>query len=472
MQKKIKHFKGTVRSARSKQLGKEKTRLPERGQVELRQWVQSLLSPCQLGGIMRQHGGRQHTKQKAQTYDLIMALIHHMLQPLGALEDAVEAWTGKAITGAAVSKRRQRLPWKIFERIVAIALRPLADVKRHPAAFYQGLRLVGVDGTLLALSNTPSVLKRMRKVMTRRFHAAFAHLHSCLLVELGMHNPLGLVLGRKSESELSLAARLFAAIPPHSLVLADRLFGNGRFLAALLESLLKHHSDFLVRVKSTAQVRRVKKLGDGSWLVELRGRDEEGRRVDFLAREIYGVVKAPGRRRAHVRLWTSLLEWQKYPSLELLTLYGRRWEQELCFKELKVDLRRGPLLLSQTPETAMQEAAAMVIAHSLLARMRMEAGHLADTEPLRISYAQTLYHVRCLWGVLDMAGAAITPQLETLLTESMLASLARRVTPKRRNRSCPRGLRQPVSSWPRVLRNYSFRGKTRYAVTRKHNSKG
>jgi hypothetical protein len=39
-----------------------------------------------------------------------------------------------------------------------------------------------------------------------------------------------------------------------------------------------------------------------------------------------------------------LLEWRRYPAGELLALYARRWEQELFYKELKVDMRSTPCL--------------------------------------------------------------------------------------------------------------------------------
>jgi len=41
-------------------------------------------------------------------------------------------------------------------------------------------------------------------------------------------------------------------------------------------------------------------------------------------------------------------------------LYGRRWEQEIFYKELKVDMRSTPCLRSHTPLTAAQEIAALI----------------------------------------------------------------------------------------------------------------
>ena len=39
----------------------------------------------------------------------------------------------------------------------------------------------------------------------------------------------------------------------------------------------------------------------------------------------------------------------------MLKVYGKRWEQEGFYQELKVDLRSAELVQSHTPETAAQE---------------------------------------------------------------------------------------------------------------------
>ena len=88
---------------------------------------------------------------------LLWSLVYHVLMPSGSLPTHVEKLTGQEITGSALSQRRQRLPWQLFETILAVALRPRAEPNQHPHAFYRGLRLVALDGTSFALSNTPKI---------------------------------------------------------------------------------------------------------------------------------------------------------------------------------------------------------------------------------------------------------------------------------------------------------------------------
>ena len=123
----------------------------------------------------------------------------------------------------------------------------------------------------------------------------------------------------------------------------------------------------------------MQRLGDGSTLVEVTPSREEARvleRKTILVREIRGRVCRPGGAWSEVRLWTSLLDEKAHSGLESLGLYARRWEQELAYHELKVDLRASgdSALASHTPDTAAQEIAALLVALAMVARARSASG--------------------------------------------------------------------------------------------------
>jgi hypothetical protein len=87
---------------------------------------------------------------------------------------------------------------------------------------------------------------------------------------------------------------------------------------------------------------------DGSASVEISS-DQKTR----LMREIFGRgQRGSGGAFTMVRLWTTLLDWRRHAAAELLGLYARCWEQELFYRELKVDMRSTPRLQSHTPLTA------------------------------------------------------------------------------------------------------------------------
>jgi hypothetical protein len=182
-------------------------------------------------------------------------------------------------------------------------------------------------------------------------------------------------------------------------------------------------------------------------------------------REILGKVQRAGRGAATtVRLWTSLLDWSQHPASELLALYARRWEQEIFYKELKVDARSTPCLQSHTPLTAMQEIAALILAYAVLVRYRVEAASVGQVGVLRISFLKTLQVVQGLWQFLEVTSDMLTPAQMSLVVRRSLKRIADMAIPKRRARSCPRKLRQPVSSWPRLRKNTYGKGAVDYSV--------
>jgi len=423
-----------------------------------------------LNAVHRRYARRRRPAQLSFA-QLLLALVYHALMGQGRLQDAVADLWRLCLSASALSQRRQTLPWEIFRDLLAECLQPLARARQHPQAFYKGWRLLGLDGTCFGVHNVPRLVRALGKAASRRFKAAFAQVRTVVIVELGMHNPIAARIGRNGESELELAWELIKQLPARCLLLADRLYGTPLFIAELLGQCLAVKAQFLVRIRKNLKTRVLEVLADGSVLVELIVRDEHGKKFRFLVREIRGRVVGRGSKRTSLRLWTSLLDAKQYPALELLALYGQRWEVEITVKELKVELRGSDRLASYTPETAAQEIAALLLAQSVLAQARCAASGQGEVEVLRISFRETVRLVRVLWTWLVMGEGVFTRRQTRAAIRRMIKRLSGQVTPERRARTCPRGLRQPVSSWPRVIRRRELHGQFRYEVIPHHASK-
>jgi len=410
-----------------------------------------------ISTLLRRSGIRRRCPPVVRADELIQSLVFHVVAKAGTLAQHVKQLTGKTITDGALSQRRALLPAAVFEELMSATLKPKADPTRHPGAFYHGLRLCGVDGTLFSVTNTPQVKKQMRKARSRRGRAAFPKVGVAVLVELGLHNPLAAALGAKGESEMVLAKQVLAAQPEKSLVINDRYYGVPELLVSLPAQGERH---FLVRVKRNLKRRLRQVLPDGSALVEI-GSGQKQR----LVREVLGrVQRGGGGAFTTVRLWTSLLDWRAHPAGELLALSARRWEQEVFYKELKVDMRSTPCLQSHTPLTAIQEIAALILAYAVLVDYRIQAARAGEVGVLRISFLKTLYLVQGLWQFLEVSADLLRPDQVRLVVRRCLKQIADMAIPKRRARSCPRALRQPVSSWPRLRKNTSRQGPIEYSV--------
>ena len=384
-----------------------------------------------------------------------MGLVFHFLRRGGTFSSHMKECTGHQISASALSQRRQALPWRLFELLLGHVLKPRAQEKKHPEAFWKGWRLCAIDGTQVSVQNTPQILSKMSKAVSRRFRAAFAKVQMSVVVEIGLHNPLGAIIGTRGESEMELGRRVLASVPDGSLLIGDRYYGHGAFVDEFRRADPQNKRAFLLRVKSNLKARVVEVLADGSALVEI-----ESGEAKVIVREVRARVARKGRPTTEVRLWTSLLDATLYPARELMETYAKRWEEEIFFKEFKIDVhpRGGTLLQSHTEETAAQELAAIFIAMALLAERRMEAAAAGELPVLRISLGKTLGYLEALWQILSVGDGIISRPQSIALIQAVIAQIAEACLPKRRQRNCVRAVRQPIRSYPRLVKPDSVKG--------------
>jgi len=417
----------------------------------------------QLGQYRTGGRGRPATLGGAE---LILGLVFHYALVAGTLAQHLHLLFGRRFAESSLSGRRAALPWSILARLLARALRPLARRSCHPDAFFGPWRLTAIDGTQFSLQNTRSIRQAMPKARSRRGRAAFAKLHVCVLLELGSHQPLALAVGRQGQAEWALSVGLLSQLSKGCLLLADRLYGCAAFAARALDRCQACGSAFLFRVRSSIKVQVVKRLKDGSRLVRVPVRDpKKSNRIlrTIEVREIRVTVARSGFKSQTLRLWTSLLDPKGASARQLAQLYAKRWEHELFYRQLKVELAGSNLLKSQTVDTAAQEVCALILVASLVAHQRAQAGN--RQHPVhRISFVKTLELLRPLWMLLALGEGLLTDSLVEQLWQRALDYLHTQPKPKRRPRSCRRAVRQPVTKWPRLITPEYHQGPVRLTV--------
>ena len=405
---------------------------------------------------------RRGPQPKLAAWNLLASLVYHVLGGAGHFSAHVYQLFGLEIKDSSLSGRRQRMGLEPFAWLMAHALRPLADRRTHRSCFYKGLRLCGIDGSRWSVTNTPQILERMSKAAARRLKAAFAKVEMCTLVELGLHNPLAAVVGLDGEGEWGLAKQLLSRLPERSLLVVDRLYGCGEYLKELMAACASAESELLVRARGNIKSHKAERLPDGSSVVSINIRSQKGGhhvKGEVRVREIRGRIKKPGGKTwSEVRLWTTLLDEGAHPAQELLELYAERWEHELFYKELKLHMRGGEVLHSHTPETAAQEVAALLMACSIIARERGEAARSGRLQPLSISFLKTLDKMSSLWAVFEVSDGLLDEGAREVMVARVRELIVREAIPERRQRSCPRKVRQPVRGWPRLTKNESSEG--------------
>jgi hypothetical protein len=404
-------------------------------------------------------GKRRGCKPRVPLTQLLPAFIFHFMNGAGTLAQHFFQLFDAPLADSSWAERRARLPWAVFAELMRRALGPRATRRRHPEAFWRGWRLLALDATQFSLTNTPQVQGAVRKAKSRRGRAAFAKLTADVLLEVGLHNPLAAALGRQGQSEWELARGLLRQLPKGALLLADRLHGCAAFAAEALTACTRVGSHFLIRARSNIKAQVVRRFRDGSRLVHLpvRQKGNPRRILQWIeVREIRVRVGRKGYRSQELRLWTSLLKWRTAPARELAPLYAQRWEHELYYRELKRQLRKSEVLQSHTLETAAQEIAALILCSALVAAERARAA--GQVPVLRVSFVKVLELLRPLWLTLALGADLLSARQQDQLVQRFYVHMGRCVTAPRRSRSCPRAVRQPVSSWPRLLYTESIEG--------------
>jgi hypothetical protein len=254
---------------------------------------------------------------------------------------------------SAITKARIRLgpdPLRqLFERVA----RPCAE-PGTPGAWYQGHRLVSLDGTTIDLPDTPELEERFGRPAASRGVSSFPQLRLLTLTETGTHAIFASTFDRYDASEVGLAPGLMRRLQPGMLCLADRAFvGFELWRAATAPG-----ADLLWRVRKNQVLPCRERLPDGSYLSRLyaspkhRRHDEDGLLVRVIDYRLEGVPDAE----PLYRLVTTLLDPAIAPAVELAALYHERWESEGAFAELKVSLPGRQLMLrSRRADLAEQE---------------------------------------------------------------------------------------------------------------------
>jgi DDE family transposase len=434
--------------------------MPEGPTGFLGAWT-NMVGPNWLPPVLHRRG----RKPRVPVNQLLQALTFHVTQGAGTLAEHFFELFEEPLANSSWSDRRIRLPWEVFADLMQRALRPVAT-RRHREAFWRGWRLVALDGTQYSVTNTPQIAATTTKAASRRGRAAFAKIGVAVLLELGLHNPLAAAIARKAESELALARHLLAQLPKGALLLADRLYGVPVVMVETWTACRRVGSHFLFRVPRNIKARVIKKLPDGSRRVRLNVR-EQGRAWHIQGgleiREIRVHVGRKGFRRHELRVCTSLLDHRTAPALTLAQLYATRWEHELYFRNAKRVLRQTDVLQSHTVETGAQEIAAIMLVTALLARERARAAN-GQIPVLRIKFGVMLAIVRSMWFCLGPIEDLLTEKQKAQVVARGQALMRRSVSGKRRSRTNPRAVRQPVQRWPRLMQTNSVEGPLQFKV--------
>jgi hypothetical protein len=342
---------------------------------------------------------------------------------------------------------RQRLGVAPVQRVFDLVVKPLAT-PQTPGAFYHGLRLVGIDGTVLNVPDTPANEARFGRSSNGYGDGAFPQLRKVSLVELGTHVELAMAVGGYRDREQKLVEQLWDHFPQDALLLEDR----GFFSYPHWKTLDMRGTKLLLRLKKDLILRPIERLPDGSFLAKIypSSYDRDRDRAGIVIRVVEYTLNDPhraGHGEVH-RLGTNLFDHVMFPALEIACYYHERWEQELVNDEQKTHQdpprpTKPTHLRSQTPAGVEQELYALSLGHFVVRSLMLEAAKQENLDVDRLSFTGCLQILQARLPECD----STTPQHLDRWYQLLLAELARERTDPRRNRVNPRVVKRKISKF-------------------------
>jgi hypothetical protein len=278
------------------------------------------------------------------------------------------AWASAAAEPALVNKSsisilRSRIGSAPLSDLVQRCCVPMADLRRHPQAFYAGLRVVAIDGSNFEVPDEADNVASFGYPGSRTGHSGYPQAQCAVLVECATHAILGANIGPYKAAEWEVCKPLLQRMTPDMLCLADRGFSGFEHWREARDS----GAHLLWRCAINRKLPVVRKLADGSYLSAIKPTNVARLVADEQAipvRVIEYVMPDDKGEQSHFRLLTTLLDENTAPASELASLYHQRWQVEAVFDELKTHLRRGQRVLrSKKADLVRQEFYGWVLAH-------------------------------------------------------------------------------------------------------------
>jgi len=342
---------------------------------------------------------------------------------------------------------RQRLGVAPVQRVFDLVVKPQATPQTL-GAFYHGLRLMGIDGTVLDVPDTSANAAHFGRSSGGRGDSAFPQVRKVSLVELGTHIEVAMAVGGYRDSEQKLVEQLWKHLPADALLIEDRGFFSYKHWKTLDAQGIK----LLLRLKGNLILRRIEYLPDGSFLAKIypsphdRNHDREGIVVRVIEYKLDDPQRT-GHGEIH-RLATNLFDHTLFPALELVCYYHERWEEELVFDEQKTHLDpRRPTkpthLRSQTPEGVKQELYALSLGHFAVRVLMLAAAQQENLDVDQLSFTGCLHILQARLPECDSS----TPQRLDQWYQLLLAELSQERLEPRRNRINPRVVKRKMSKF-------------------------
>jgi hypothetical protein len=326
---------------------------------------------------------------------------------------------------ASYCDARGRLPEGVLS---TLARRTAAELQAAAAPQWKwnGRDVFIADGSYLSMPDTEENRTAYPQPVVQQPGIGFPMARVAVLLSLatGACHDLAIApYAGKGTGETTLLRRMYGALKPGDVVLADALFDN-YFLACELR---RRGIDLVARVQAQrVRSRIVERRPDGDVILWRRPNKprgmtgEEYRRYpkELLMRQVTVDARTRDNRAEVFQVVTTLLD-ASIGGVQIGDLYDRRWSGEVDIRSIKSTMQMD-VLRCQSPEMVQKEIWAHLLAYNLLRTVMAVAAAEHGIEPRRVSFTGAKQAVTAFAPKLEAA----RPKDRPALIDALLAVIA------------------------------------------------
>jgi hypothetical protein len=326
---------------------------------------------------------------------------------------------------ASYCNARSRLPTGVLS---ALARRTAAGLQAAAAAEWKwnGRNVFIADGSYLSMPDTPENRAAYPQPVVQQPGIGFPLARVAVLLSLatGACHDLAIApYAGKGTGETTLLRRMYGALSPGDVVLADALFDN-YFLACELREL---GLELVARVQADrVGSRTVEARPDGDVILWRRPNKPRGmtgeqyRRYpkELLMRQVTVDARDRENRAGVFKVVTTMLD-ASIDGGQIGELYERRWSGELDIRAIKTTMQMD-VLRCKSPEMIEKEIWAHLLAYNLLRAVMAAAASGVGIEPRQVSFKGAKQAVTAFAPKIEAARPADRPAL----IDALLAVIA------------------------------------------------
>lgn len=307
-------------------------------------------------------------------------------------------------------------------------------------------RVVVVDGTGLSMPDTPENQAVWPQSAAQKPGCGFPSARVCACFSLESGSLLSYTVGNKKNNELPLFREQWQTFKSGDIFLGDKGFCSFFDMVKLKEQGVDSVLT-LARRKPVSQSKCLKKFNKDDLLIKW-DRPKYNPRLSYsretleqlpeelVLRQIRVTVNHPGFRTKELFIVTTLLDPKEYPSEEIASLYLKRWDVELFFRDIKTTMGMD-ILRCQTPEMIRKEIIMNFIAYNCVRRLMYDAAKKADVAVRLVSFKGSIQAIRNWEPQLNHENLSKTERREILNDlYGTVTGLPLRQRPGRRNPRC------------------------------------